>query len=379
MISRGYIHLKIGIPKEIKKGEGRVALTPANVEGLINDGHTVLIENDAGMIAGFSNDDYENLGARILQSKKSVYEDSEIIVKVKEPVKMELTYFNPGTVIFSFLHLAANYELTKAFIDGKSTAIAFESVRVRGEAPILEPMSEIAGKMSIIVASYLLSPHHGGSGVLLGGSSGVYRGNVVIIGGGTAGYNAAMSAYGLGAHVTILEKNMNRVRYLSEIMPKGISILKSNKQNLRNYISEADILIGSVYIPDSKAPHIISREMIKSMNKGSVIVDIAIDQGGCIETSKPTSHENPIFSEEGIIHYCVTNIPGAYPRTSTQALSENLYPYLEELVSQDDISEILRKSQSLRDAVNVFQGQITSKPIADEFGYNYKNIEDLLD
>jgi alanine dehydrogenase len=371
--------LKIGTPKEIKKGEGRVALTPANVEGLINDGHTVLIENDAGMIAGFSNDDYENLGARILQSKKSVYEDSEIIVKVKEPVKMELTYFNPGTIIFSFLHLAANYELTKAFIDGKSTAIAFESVRVRGEAPILEPMSEIAGKMSIIVVSYLLSPHHGGSGVLLGGSSGVYRGNVVIIGGGTAGYNAAMSAYGLGAHVTVLEKNMNRIRYLTEIMPKGISILKSNKQNLRNYISEADILIGSVYIPDSKAPHIISREMIKSMNKGSVIVDIAIDQGGCIETSKPTSHENPIFSEEGIIHYCVTNMPSAYPRTSTQALSENLYPYLEELVSQDDISEILRKSQSLRDAVNLYQGQITSKPIADEFGYNYKNIEDLLD
>jgi len=370
--------LKIGIPKEIKKGEGRVALIPANVEDLINRGHEVIVEKGAGNIAGFSNNDYEFIGAKILNSKKEIYSNCDILVKVKEPVKEELTYFDPGPVIFSFLHLAANHHLTKTFVDGRSTAIAFESVRVAGEAPILEPMSEVAGKMSIIIASYLLSPHHGGSGVLLGGSSGVYRGNVVIIGGGTAGYNAAMSAYGLGAHVTILEKNMDRIRYLNEIMPKGITILKSNSQNLRNCVKETDILIGSVYIPDSRAPHIISKDMIQSMKKGSVIVDIAIDQGGCIETSAPTSHEDPTFVEDGVIHYCVTNMPGAYPRTSTQALSENLHPFLEKLVSEEDIFKSLRKYNSLRDAVNIFQGKVTSKPIATEFDYNFEDINEFL-
>lgn len=371
--------MKIGIPKEIKKGEGRVAIIPANVEDLVNKGHEVFVEEDAGNTAGFSNKDYQSIGAKIKDSKREIYDESDILVKVKEPVQEELDYFNPGPVIFSFLHLAANKHLTKTFIDGKSTAIAFESVRVKGEAPILEPMSEVAGKMSIIVASYLLSPHHGGSGVLIGGSSGVYRGNVVIIGGGTAGYNAAMSAYGLGAHVTILEKNMDRIRYLNEIMPKGITILKSNSQNLRNSIKMADILIGSVYIPDSRAPHIVSMEMIRSMKKGSVIVDIAIDQGGCIETSKPTSHENPVFLEEGINHYCVTNMPGAYPRTSTQALSENLYPFLVKLVANEDISTSLRKNKSLMEAVNIYHGKVTSKPIAEEFGFEFRDIKELLE
>jgi len=370
--------LKIGIPKEIKKGEGRVALIPANIEDLVNKGHEVFVETDAGKIAGFSNNDYESVGAKIIDSKKDTYALSDIIVKVKEPVKEELNFFDPGPVIFSFLHLAANHNLTKMFIEGNSTAIAFESVRVDREAPILEPMSEIAGKMSIIVASNLLSTHNGGSGVLLGGSSGVYRGNVVILGGGTAGYSAAMSAYGLGAHVIILEKNIDRIRYLNQILPKGISVLMSNLHNLRDYIGNANILIGSVYIPDSKAPRIVTSDMIQEMDKGSVIVDIAIDQGGCIETSKPTSHEEPIFIQEDIIHYCVTNMPGAYPRTSTEALSENMYPFLVRLVSNEDIQSSLRKEKSLREAVNIFQGKVTSKPIANEFNYKFEEIEALL-
>lgn len=369
----------IGVPKEIKLGEGRVSLSPHNIEELKHLGHEVIVEKEAGKIAGFDDSQYREAGAKIIDSKKKVYNDSQILVKVKEPVLEELNYFNPGPILFSFLHLSAVKELTDVFTKGKSTAIAFESVEEKDSSlPILRPMSEIAGKIATIKGAALLSTHNKGRGVLLGGSLGIYRGNVVILGGGTAGLSAALAAYGLGAHVTILEKYISRIRHLTEILPKGINILQSNIRNIRENVKVADILIGTVLIPNAKAPRIVTREMVKLMNPGSVIVDVSIDQGGCVETSKPTTHENPTYIEEGIIHYCVTNMPGAYPRTATVALSESLFPYLIDLVSDQEIENVLKRSEPLRKGVNLYKGHITIKEIAETFNYPYKPIKELL-
>jgi len=369
----------IGIPKEIKLGEGRVSLSPYNVEELINLGNKVIIEKDAGKIAGFDDKQYIEAGAKIIDSKKKIYNDSAILVKVKEPVLEELNYFNPGPILFSFLHLSAVKELTDVFIKGKSTAIAFESVESNDSTlPILRPMSEIAGRIATIKGATLLTTHNQGRGVLLGGSLGIYRGNVTVLGGGTAGLSAALAAYGLGAHVTILEKFISRIKYLTEILPKGINIVQSNIRNVRENVKNADLLIGTVLIPNAKAPRIVSREMVKSMNPGSVIVDVSIDQGGCVETSRPTTHEDPVYIEEDVIHYYVTNMPGAYPRTATEALSESLFPYLLDLISDENIVNLLKKSAPLRRGVNLFKGQITIKEIAETFNYPYKPIEELL-
>jgi len=369
----------IGIPKEIKLGEGRVSLSPYNIEELINMGHNVLIERNAGRNVGFTDDQYVNAGAKVYESKKQIYTDSDIVVKVKEPVLEELNYFNPGPILFSFLHLSAAKELTDVFMRGKSTAIAFESVELDdGHLPILIPMSEIAGRMALIKGANLLTIHNKGKGVLLGGAAGVYRGNVTVLGGGTAGLSAALAGYGLGAHVTILERNIFRIRYLKDILPKGINVIMSNIRNIRKTVKKTDILIGTVLIPNAKAPRIVSREMVRSMKSGSVIVDVSIDQGGCIETSKPTTHEDPTYLDEGIIHYCVTNMPGAYPRTSTEALSEALFPYLMHLISDENIVKVLKKNPPIRRAVNLFRGNITIKEIAETFNYPYKPIEDIL-
>ncbi|MFX1394569.1 MAG: alanine dehydrogenase [Promethearchaeota archaeon] len=369
----------IGIPKEIKIGEGRVSLKPDNIEDLIQLGHKVIIEHDAGKIAGFDNDKYIEVGAKIMDSKQQIYTQSDILVKVKEPIKEELMYFNPGPVLFSFLHLSANKDLGTMLINGKSTAIAFESIKTKyNQLPILMPMSEIAGRMSIIIGANYLSLKNKGSGVLLGGATGIHHGYVVIIGGGTAGQSAALAAYGLGAHVIILEKNISRIRYLNDTLPKGITIIKSNVRNLRECVKLADLLIGTILIPNTKSPPIISKEMVKSMNQGSVIVDIAIDQGGCIETSKPTTHDNPIYIDEGIIHYCVTNMPGIYPKTATEALSENLYSFLVDLISDENINIALRNNEALRNGVNVFKGNVTIKTVADDLGVPYKPINDLI-
>ncbi len=369
----------IGIPKEIKLGEGRVSLSPYNVEELIYLGYNVIIEQNAGINAGFDNDQYLRAGAKIYESKKKVYEDSDVLVKVKEPILEELKYFNPGPLLFSFLHLSAAKEVTDVFIKGKSTTIAFESVELdNGQLPILIPMSEIAGRFALIKGANLLTFHNKGKGVLLGGASGVYRGNVIVLGGGTAGLAAALAGYGLGAHVTILERNLARIRYLNEMLPKGINIIMSNIRNLRKSVKKADLLIGTVLIPNAKAPRIVSREMVKSMKPGSVIVDVSIDQGGCIESSRPTSHEEPTYIDEGIIHYCVTNMPGAYPRTSTEALSESVFPYLLNLISDDDLVEVLKKYPPLKRGVNIFKGNITINEIAETFNYPYKSIDELL-
>jgi len=369
----------IGIPKEIKAGEGRVSLTPANVEHLVQMGHNVNIEHEAGKIAGFPDNEYIEAGGKIFDSKKKVYSESEIVVKVKDPFAEEFNYFNPGPILFSFLHLAANRELTQTLVNGKSITLAFESVELEnGQLPILIPMSEVAGRIGAIIGSNLLSIKNKGSGVLLGGASGVHPGNVVVLGGGTAGKNAAITAAGLGAQVIVLEKNNKTIRDLNDILPKEITVIKSNLKNLREYVKLADLLIGTVLIPNAKAPRIISREMVKSMRPGSAIVDISIDQGGCIETSRPTSHDNPTFVEEGVTHYCVTNMPGAYPRTATEALSENLFPYLVDLISDEDINKVLKNNAPLRKSVNTFKGNVVLKPVADEFGYPYKPIEELL-
>ncbi|MFO8020235.1 MAG: alanine dehydrogenase [Promethearchaeia archaeon] len=369
----------IGIPKEIKSGEGRVSLTPANVEDLIQKGHNILIEKDAGRIAGFKNENYEKSGAKVIEKKSTVYSDSEILVKVKEPIRDELNFFNPGPILFSFLHLAANPKLTRNLIERNATAIAFESVRLEdGNLPLLMPMSEIAGRMSVIIGANLLSMHNNGSGTLLGGVAGVRDGCVVILGGGTAGKNAALASYGLGAHVIILEKNIARIRYLDDILPKGIAVIKSSAKNLRESVKLADILIGTVLIPNSRAPKIVTREMVKSMNRGSVVIDVAIDQGGCIETSKPTTHENPTFIEEGVIHYSVTNMPGAYPRTATETLSENIFPFLVDLTSNETIEKAINKNSALKRGVNIFQGNLVNKQVAEALNLDYKKIDKLL-
>jgi len=371
--------MKIGIPKEIKTGEGRVSLSPYNVEELVHMGHQIIVEKNAGKIAGFSDEQYRSAGAKIIDSKKEVYESCDVLVKVKEPVKEELNYFNPGPTLFSFLHLSAAKELTDILIKGKATTIAFESVRLDdGKLPILIPMSEIAGRMAVIKGANFLTTHDGGSGLLLGGSTGVHPGKVVVLGGGTAGINAALAGFGLGANVTILERNMKRIEYLNEILPKGINVIHSNRRNIREEIKDADILVGTVLIPNAKAPRIVSREVVKSMKPGSVIVDVSIDQGGCIETSRPTTHENPTYIEEGVIHYCVTNMPGAYPRTATEALSLNVFPFLVDLVSEENIEKALKKHAPLRRGVNTYKGHITIKEIADAFNYPYMDIEELL-
>ncbi len=369
----------IGIPKEILPGEGRVGLTPIYVEQLIHLGHEVIIEKEAGKISGFSDEMYLNFGANILESKKEIYDKSDLVVKVKQPFAEELNYFSPGPILFSFLHLSAAEQVTKILVEGKATVIAFESVkREDGTLPILIPMSEIAGKIAIVKGAELLAFKNGGSGQLLGGSAGVDRGNVVIIGGGTAGLNAALNAHGMGAHVIILEKTIPRIHYLQDILPKGITILYSNMHNIRETVKDADLLVGTVLIPNARAPHIVSREMVKQMKTGSVIVDVSIDQGGCIETSRPTTHDDPTYIEEGIIHYCVTNMPGAYPKTSTEALSQNIYPFLEKLVENTDLEEVLNKNSSLKRGVNVYKGNIVIKEIADAFGHTFTPIDDLL-
>jgi alanine dehydrogenase len=369
----------IGIPKEIKIGEGRVSLTPDNVEDLIEEGHDIIMEYDAGKAAGFSDERYTKVGARIFESKKKVYSELEILVKVKEPINEELKFFNPGPILFSFLHLSANMELAKSFTDGKSTALAFESVRLEdGQLPILMPMSEIAGRMAVIVGANLLSTENGGSGLLLGGSAGVNHGYCVILGGGSAGRSAALAAFGLGAHVTILEKSIPRIRYLTDTLPKGITISMPHTRSLKESVRLADLLIGCVLVPNARAPNIISREMVKTMKSHSVIVDVAIDQGGCIATSRPTTHEDPVYVEEEIIHYCVTNMPGAYPRTSTEALSENLFPILLKLTSEEDIINTLKKNKSLRDCVNVYEGNITIESIANDLKLPFNSIESFL-
>lgn len=360
----------IGVPKEIKLQEHRVALLPSAAYQLIKRGHEVVVEFGAGRGAGYPDEDYERAGARMTAEHSAVFERAEIIVKVKEPQESECPLLRPGQVLFTYLHLAASRSLTEALMKSGVTAIAYETIEVNRRLPLLEPMSEIAGRMSILVGGYFLAKHNGGSGVLLGGVPGVLPGRVVVLGGGASGINAARMATGLGADVTILEVDLERMRFL-DITLHTAHTLFSSEAHLIDLLPTVDLLIGAVLLPGAKAPRLIHREMLRKMRPGSVLVDIAIDQGGCAETSRPTTHEHPVYVEEGVTHYCVTNMPGAYARTATQALTNVTSRYLE-LLADLGLKEACLRQPALIGGINVMNGKVTHKAVAEAHGMPFE-------
>ncbi len=353
----------IGIPKEIKDHEYRVALLPSAAYQLIKRGHSVVVERGAGIGAGYPDLEYEHAGAKLLDSHAGVFEQADLIVKVKEPLPAEYSLLRPGQLLFTYLHLAASKPLTQALVKSGATCIAYETIEVNRRLPLLEPMSEIAGRMSVLVGGYFLAKHFGGSGVLLGGVPGVLPGKVVVLGGGSSGINAARMAQGLGADVTILEVDLERMRFL-DITLHTAHTLYSSEAHLMDLLPEVDLLIGAVLVPGAKAPKLINREMLRKMRPGSVLVDIAIDQGGCAETSRATTHQAPVFVEEGVTHYCVANMPGAYARTATQALTNVTYRYVETLADYG-LAEACHKQPSLLGGINVMGGKVTHKAVAE--------------
>src|SRR6266705_3384575 len=358
--------MTIGIPKEIKGQEYRVALLPSAVYQLIKRGHRVIVERSAGTGAGYPDADYDAAGAALVSDHAAVFEQADLVVKVKEPQPSEYPLLRSGQILFTYLHLAANPPLIEALIKSGVTALAYETVEVNGRLPLLEPMSEIAGRMSILVGGYFLAKHFGGSGVLLGGVPGVLPGRIVVLGGGAAGVNAARMATGLGADVTILEVDVERMRFL-DITLHTAHTLYSNEAHLMELLPSVDLLIGAVLVPGAKAPRLISRDMLRRMRPGSVLVDIAIDQGGCAETSRPTTHHAPVFVEDGVTHYCVANMPAAYSRTATQALTNVTYPYIE-LLADLGLAEACQRNPALMGGINVMNGQLTCKAVADAHG-----------
>ncbi len=359
----------IGVPKEIKEQEFRVALLPAAAYQLIKRGHQVIVETHAGAGIGFSDEDYRRAGAEIIGTHEEVFRRADMIVKVKEPLASECGLLRKGQILFTYLHLAANKQLTEALMASGATCIAYETVEVNHRLPLLEPMSEIAGRMSVLVGGYCLAKHNGGNGVLLGGVPGVLPGKVVVIGGGSSGVNAARMATGLGADVTILEVDLERMRFLDITMHTAHTLF-SSEASLLELLPSVDLLIGAVLVPGAKAPKLISREMLRLMKPGSVLVDIAIDQGGCAETSRPTTHHDPTYVEEGVIHYCVANMPGAYARTATQALTNVTYRYIETL-AENGLTEAIHRQPALLGGINVMDGNVTCKAVADAHGIAY--------
>jgi alanine dehydrogenase len=368
----------IGLPKEIKDNESRVGLVPAGVHALVQDGHKVLVQATAGDGSGFSDGEYQAAGAEIVGSAAEVFKQAEMIVKVKEPVGPEYGMLGEGQLLFTYLHLAPAPELTKMLVDRKVTGVAYETIRLaNGSLPLLTPMSEVAGRMSIQVGAYYLQKPNGGRGELLGGVPGVPPANVVIIGGGTVGTNAAKMAVGLGARVTILDLDADRLRYLDDIFFGQIETLMSNPFNIYDSVSKADLLIGAVLIFGAEAPKLITRKMVSAMKKGSVIVDVAVDQGGCIETTRPTTHSNPVFIIDDVVHYCVANMPGAVPRTSTFALTNVTLPYARKLAGLG-IKEAVRRDPALKQGVNTYSGHVTCKPVAQSVGLPDTDIDSLF-
>src|SRR6266404_5275979 len=359
----------IGIPKEIKEQEQRVALLPSAAEQLIRRGHSVLVQKDAGLGSGYPDEDYVKAGAEIVDTAKEVFARAEIIVKVKEPLKGEFPLLRKGQILFTYLHLAASKSLTEALLDSGVTAVAYETIQIGNKLPLLEPMSEIAGRMSVVMGAYFLAKHNGGSGVLLGGVPGVLPGRVVVIGGGTAGVNAARMATGLGADVTILEVDLERMRFL-DITMGSAHTLYSSESHLRELMPNVDLLIGAVLLPGAKAPKLITRAMLKAMKAGSVLVDIAIDQDGCAETSRPTTHLQPTYVEEGVTHYCVANMPAAYARTAPQALTRISHRYVE-LLADLGLDEACKKQPALIGGINTRDGKLTCHAVAEAHGLKY--------
>ncbi len=369
----------IGVPKEIKNNENRVALTPAGASALVKAGHTVYIEDNAGLGSGITNEEYQAAGAIILESNLDVFSKADTIVKVKEPLPQEYDLFKEGQTLYTYLHLAANLELTQALMERKVTGIAYETVQLPDHSlPLLHPMSEVAGRMSTQVGANLLQKYNGGMGVLLGGVPGVPPANVVIIGGGIVGINAAKMAVGLGARVTMLDISAKRLGYLDDIFQGRVETLYSNEFNIAESVRKADLLIGAVLIPGAKAPHLVTEEMVKTMKPGAVVVDVAIDQGGSIETiDRVTTHDNPCYEKHGVIHYSVANMPGAVPRTSTYALTGVTLKYLLDIANKGPVEAML-ENKDLRLGLNTYKGYCTYKHVADDLGVEYKSPEELL-
>ena len=360
----------IGIPKEIKEQEQRTALVPSAAELLTKRGHTVLVEKSAGVGSGYPDEEYRKAGAEIVDLAKDVFARADMIVKVKEPLLAEFPLLRKGQILFTYLHLAASKALTDALLKSGVTAVAYETIQVGNRLPLLEPMSEIAGRMSVVMGAYFLAKHNGGSGVLLGGVPGVLPGRVVVIGGGTAGVNAARMATGLGADVTILEVDLERMRFL-DITMGSAHTLYSSEPHLRELMPNVDLLIGAVLVPGAKAPKLITRAMLRAMKAGSVLVDIAIDQGGCAETSRPTTHLQPTYVEERVTHYCVANMPAAYARTATQALTNITYRYVE-LLADLGLDEACKKQPALIGGINTRDGKLTCRAVAEAHGLKYE-------
>jgi len=360
----------IGIPKEIKEQEQRAALVPSAAELLTKRGHTVLVEKSAGVGSGYPDEEYRKAGAEIVDLAKDVFARADMIVKVKEPLPAEFPLLRKGQILFTYLHLAASKALTDALLKSGVTAVAYETIQVGNRLPLLEPMSEIAGRMSVVMGAYFLAKHNGGSGVLLGGVPGVLPGRVVVIGGGTAGVNAARMATGLGADVTILEVDLERMRFL-DITMGSAHTLYSSESHLRELMPNVDLLIGAVLVPGAKAPKLITRAMLRAMKAGSVLVDIAIDQGGCAETSRPTTHLQPTYVEERVTHYCVANMPAAYARTATQALTNITYRYVE-LLADLGLDEACKKQPALIGGINTRDGKLTCRAVAEAHGLKYE-------
>jgi alanine dehydrogenase len=364
--------MRIGVPKEIKTNENRIALVPAGAESLVGAGHEVLIEPGAGVGSGFSDEMYTAVGAKVATDVAAVWRDSEMIMKVKEPIESEWKHMRRGQVIFTYFHFAADERLTKAHLESGATCIAYETVELpTRELPLLTPMSEVAGRMAVQEGAKYLEKLYGGRGVLLGGVPGVPPAKVVILGGGIVGINAAKMAAGMGAKVTILDLSLERLRYLSDVMPPNVFLIHSNRQNILEEIGNADLVVGAVLIPGAKAPKLVRRDDLKTMQTGSVIVDVAIDQGGCVETIKATTHENPTYVVDGVIHYGVANMPGGVPRTSTLALTNATLPYALQLANKG-WKQALRDNPALLKGLNMTEGHVTYPGVAEAFGLKYE-------
>jgi len=370
--------MKIGVPKEIKTNEHRVALVPAGAAALVAAGHSVFVESGAGLGSGFSDEQYRDAGAHIAPDAAATWAAAELIVKVKEPIRSEWPRIRCGQIIFTYFHFAADRELTEAHLASGATCIAYETVALAsGELPLLTPMSEVAGRMAVQEGAKYLEKQYGGRGILLGGVPGVAPAHVLILGGGVVGSNAARMAAGLGARVTILDLSLERLRYLSEVLPANVQTLFSNRHNLLEQLVTADLVIGGVLIPGAAAPKLLRRDDLKTMQKGSVIVDVAVDQGGCVATTRPTTHQDPIYIVDGVVHYAVANMPGGVPRTSTLALTNATLPYLKQLANQG-WQQALRDSIPLRQGLNIVAGKVAYRAVAESFGLPYSAPESFL-
>ena len=370
--------MRIGVPKEIKPQENRIGLTPDSVKTLVSEGHEVLVENNGGFEAGFDNDQYKNAGAKIIEKATDIFNDAEIIVKVKEPQKVEVEMIKENQIVYTYLHLAAAKELTEGLVKSKSINIAYETITDdNGRLPLLAPMSAVAGRMSVQAGAHCLEKNQKGRGVLLGGAPGGEPANVLILGGGVVGENAATIATGMCAKVHVVDKSEARLKQLVEMFGDKIIPEQSDKIDLKKLVAEADLIVGGVLIPGAEAPKLVTKDMLKLMKRGSVIVDVAIDQGGCVETSKPTTFNDPTFIVDNVVHYCVANMPGGVPRTSTIALNKATLPYLVKLVNRG-YQKALSEDKNFLAGLNVHKGHVTYKAVADVFGHEYVNPGDAI-